>query len=269
MLMIPDLVDNPLVQIDNATMITYYNLIFQGMAMDQCADDDYRRYSLYTYRRSLKLVEHWKTEPGQVMDCFAGFFMTWLAINFLDTNLAWSFLRRATIVGEKLGFFQVDAKGTDHSQESVNVVNDKRLAFWRLLQTDCLFRQHYGKPPLIQKGTWSVEFPDFNVVSMGEGPRHQIIFIIAMRLNFITIKFFEFLDSEGSKSPEALDNMIDSLAEEIETITREWNIVCITCLMTLDLTISYQCVRNIYSRARPRSQTNGSMQMLYSEVKRQ
>lgn len=148
-----------------------------------------------------------------------------MAREFLDNNLAWHMFNRACSIGKGLGMFKID----DPRQMAVNADDDeerkdhKRQLFWYLLQIDCLFRQHFGKPAVIRPGTWNVNFPEGLLTAPGTDDLRydQVGFIVSTRLALVILKSFDF-NNDG----DTLDlTNIDPLGDEIKTILRDWQVV--------------------------------------------
>lgn len=92
---------------------------------------------------------------------------------------------------------------------------------------DCVFRLHFGKPALIEAGSWAVNFPDPSI----DGVTHtstryiQIHFLASMRLTLVLLKFLDLLEITTDNSTEEFDASMDSLAAEVESIMCNWNAV--------------------------------------------
>ncbi|KAF4201469.1 hypothetical protein CNMCM8927_001565 [Aspergillus lentulus] len=157
---------------------------------------------------------------------------SWLAADFFNYDLSWDCFRRACLIGRQLGIFTVDAEhmeGLDvpgnHSRTSTDCTltkSQKRYAFWQLLQTDCLFRQLFGKSPVIPFGSWCVRFPDLPLHPEGDTPQSslQVYFIVSMRFAFITLRFLEFLDTHG----QASEDQVTELVLELKSVVTEWDL---------------------------------------------
>lgn len=186
MFRLPLVCDLAYVTIDASALIIYLHVILRGMLSDA---------TFYHQRRGLSAY----------LDCF----------------------RRACVIARQLGIFTVDTEhmpGDCSDMSNCMLTPDqKRFAFWQLLQTDCLFRQLFGKPPVIPFGSWHVRFPDL--------PRHldgvksqssiQVHFIVSMRFAFITLRFLELLDTQG----HVREDQVTELTLEIKSVVAEWDLV--------------------------------------------
>ncbi|KAG2004114.1 hypothetical protein GB937_009131 [Aspergillus fischeri] len=167
------------------------------------------------------------------MDTINNSLKSWLAADFFNYDLSWDCFRRACSIGRQLGIFTVDAEHMegsdapgDYSSTSTDCTltkSQKRYAFWQLLQTDCLFRQLFGKSPVIPFGSWCVRFPDLPLHPDGVAPESslQVYFIVSMRFAFITLRFLEFLDTHGHAS----EDQITELVLELKSVVAEWDLI--------------------------------------------
>lgn len=251
----------PYVHIDASALIIYHHVIFRGMLLDATLGHQRREISTSLYRSAVKLLERWQHEAGErPIDFQAAFLLvsqlilagiehslfpsskmntinnslkSWLAADFFNYDLSWDCFRRACSIGRQLGIFTVDAEhmeGLDSPGDYGSTSTDrtltktqKRHAFWQLLQTDCLFRQLFGKSPLIPFGSWCVRFPDLPLHPDGVTPQSslQVYFIVSMRFAFITLRFLEFLDTHGHAS----EDQVTELVLELKSVVAEWDLV--------------------------------------------
>lgn len=236
---IAELIEVPHVSVDTSALLIYYNILFQGMLMDESSIHLRATYSSYLYRQSLRLLENWeeRDEP-LIIDFHAALLMSWMACEKLDANLAWRLHCRACRVGRDLGYFMLDAVGeasqlelykqTDMAKRDVK--NRCRYSFWQLQAMDNFFRLHFNKPRAIQPGTWTVNFPCFQseIRVGGSQQAFEVNFLVTMRLAFVSIKFFEHTDNNDGRDPESLtafNTLISSLVKEIDFVLKEWDIV--------------------------------------------
>lgn len=226
---IPDLLRNPHVRIDIATQLAYYNLLFTGMMFHKDQDPEQGSYARQIFSQILSVIPVWEVEAtGSEMDFVASFLTIWVAISFSEPNLAYKMLCYACRTGAALGLFQVDHpdhsphQGEDESREAALDKDRTRMAFWFLLHYDCIFRLRYGRPPLIQPGTWTVKIPsvvDDIENKMGFDPLH---FIITTKITLIIMKFFEIFEDDGIPSDVA--PRVCTLVEEICSIAVTWRL---------------------------------------------
>ncbi|PVH83741.1 hypothetical protein DL98DRAFT_512907 [Cadophora sp. DSE1049] len=226
---IPDLLRNPHVRIDIATQLAYYNLLFSGMMFHNDQDPEQGSYARQIFSHMLSIIPEWESEAtGSEMDFLASFLTIWVALSFSEPDLAYKMLSYACRTGTALGLFQVDHPDNapnqveDESQEAAFDKDRTRMAFWFLLHYDCIFRLRYGRPPLIQPGTWTVKIP--SVVDdlgnkMGFDPLH---FIITTKITLVIMKFFEIFDNDDI--PTDVAPRVCTLVEEISSIAVTWRL---------------------------------------------
>lgn len=225
--MIPTLMEIPHVTISPASMICYYTVMFQGMILDPSDLPKRPPYFKWMYKKTLAYIERWQREvKNTMMDFAAAVLFSWMAREFLDNNLAWHMFFRACSIGKAMGLFMIDEPRQAAANTDDEELKDyKRQLFWYLLQIDCLFRQHFGKPAVIRPGTWNVNFPEalltVNMDSEDLRPDH-VSFIVSTRLALVILKSFDIPTGD-----EALEMMeVDKLGDEIKSILRDWQVVC-------------------------------------------
>ncbi|KAL4770671.1 hypothetical protein BDW60DRAFT_208768 [Aspergillus nidulans var. acristatus] len=221
------------VRIDASVLLIYYHVIFRGMLVDVSSPTERRELSSYLYNSVLHTLQHWQNETGErLVDFQAAFFMSWMAADFFNYELSWDCFRRACHIGRHLGLFDVDTQSAQTSNgpgtygirpSDYNLTKDqKRYAFWQLLQCDCLFRQLFGKATVIPLGSWNVRFPDLSFETYGAPPRSsiQIHFIVSMRFALITLKFLELPDSQEYVSRDG----VMQLVLDLKSVVAEWDL---------------------------------------------
>ena len=145
-------------------------------------------------------------------------------------------LGEAYRVAKDLGINSIDATKSQEAlpkETEMGVIvseNRQRGSFWQLLQADYGFRLHYGKPPLISSGTWTVNLPTFKddrISSSGMGPT---TFITSTRITFVMMKYFDLVKGRIEASNRSLE--ISLLVDEIHSVISEWGIVCLPLTAT-------------------------------------
>lgn len=138
-------------------------------------------------------------------------------------ELAWQSFSHTIKIARALGYLTVDAENEtpkdaaipDDSPNDQGISKNRmRFEFWHLLRMDCVFRLHFGKPALIEAGSWAVNFPDPSIDGVTHtSTRHiQIHFLASMRLTLVLLKFLDLLEITTDNSTEEFDASMDSLA---------------------------------------------------------
>ncbi|KAJ5302214.1 hypothetical protein N7508_007077 [Penicillium antarcticum] len=237
LLSIPDLLDNPHVQLDYTSQIIYHTIRLQGIILDPRPYKDNGSLIRHLYRKCLALSDFWlENIQNAYPDLFVAVLMTSMALEACDSDVAWKMLGHACKIAKALGYFSVDGnpEGTDGQPpltERLNIneietdKNRKRFEFWHLLRTDCLFRLSFGKPTLMPAGSWKVNFPDPTITGIDdEGSRFiQIHFLASMRQALVVLKYLDWMDLAPDLDPVLHDATIDSFLQEVQLIMSDWN----------------------------------------------
>ncbi|KAJ5147476.1 hypothetical protein N7526_000828 [Penicillium atrosanguineum] len=225
LLSIPDLLENPHIQLDYTSQIIYHTVRLQGIILDPSSREDDGGLVRHLYQTCLTLTDCWLDHiQNTPADLFAAVSM---ALEGCNSELAWKMLGHACTIAKALGYFSVDgnpeeADGTQGSTTDETKIdkNRKRFEFWHLLRTDCLFRLSFGKPTLISAGSWKVNFPDPTINGVDDGSSRfiQIHFLASMRLALVT-----GLTWGADPDPVLHDATVDSFLAEVQLIMSDWD----------------------------------------------
>ncbi|KAJ5753674.1 uncharacterized protein N7511_007827 [Penicillium nucicola] len=236
LLSIPDLLENPHVQLDCTSQIIYHTVRLQGMVLDPSFNKDDGSQIRHLYGKCLDLSTLWLEN---IQNTYADLFVAIsMALEACDSEVAWKMLGHACAIAKALGYFFVDGNPEDTDDqsplaqgstidESETEKNRKRFEFWHLLRTDCLFRLSFGKPTLIPTGSWKVNFPDptINGIDYEASRFVQIHFLASMRHALVVMKYLDWMDSGPNLDPVLHDATIDSFLQEVQLIMSDWNAV--------------------------------------------
>ncbi|KAI2895215.1 hypothetical protein CBS63078_4232 [Aspergillus niger] len=236
-LSLPDLLQNPHVQLDPTIRIVYYNVLFQGFLMDPDPYPNRGAIVDFLCHSCMDLTESWMAQiKNTPADLFAAFFMMSMSLEACNTELCWRIVAHSCTIARTLGYFSVDADQPTPSQrmvrpggppdpESEIEKNRMRFEFWHLLRTDCVFRLAFGKPALIADGSWTVNFPDPSITGVDHASTRfiQIHFFASMRLTLVLIKYLNLADAEPDVDTPEYDRTIDGLIAEVQTIMSDWS----------------------------------------------
>lgn len=149
-------------------------------------------------------------------------------MDFCNIELAWKMLGYACSIANALGYFTVDSPFptslSPGNEQNTRDLNRKRLLFWYLVRTDCQFRLHFGKPPVMEAGSWAVNMPDPAITGSDNVSSHsiQIHFLATMRLTLSMMKYLNLNALETIQNPTDLENTVDDLTAEIMTVMSGW-----------------------------------------------
>ncbi|KAL4745972.1 hypothetical protein BDW72DRAFT_207753 [Aspergillus terricola var. indicus] len=245
LLSIPDLLENPHVQLDFPSRLIYYNVILSGLMLGKSTststpgtegeDSDDDAIAHHITRICIDLAERWldetqanavATAPSQA-DMLAACSVVSISLEAGNIELCWEMMRHTCSIAKALGYFHIDAGPQFPATESEKIEkNRKRFEFWHLLRTDCMFRLLLGKPAVIRKGEWAVNFPDSpGIIASekgggGDEDTHmfEIHFLASMRQTLVMLRYLDY--TEG---PDGIDeDTVDALIAETETSMALW-----------------------------------------------
>jgi hypothetical protein len=257
LLSIPDLLENPHIQLDYTSQIIYHTVRLQGIILDSSSHKDNGGLITNLYRTCFALTDSWLNHiQNTYADLFVAVLMASGAINpnrdqaglttyqvsmaleACNSEVAWKMLGHACTIAKALGYFSVDGNpGETDGQPSLSQgstieetetdKNRKRFEFWHLLRTDCLFRLSFGKPTLMPAGSWKVNFPDPTINGVDDESSRfiQIHFIASMRLALVMMKYLDWTDAGPDPDPVLHDITIDSFLDEVQLIISDWDTV--------------------------------------------
>ncbi|KAB8214101.1 hypothetical protein BDV33DRAFT_183380 [Aspergillus novoparasiticus] len=230
LLRLPDLFDLPHVKIDTSALLVYYSVLLQGLFMDRGLGHRRKDYASYMYRKLLELAKDWDFEAQPTpTDLYAALLLTFATNWFFDRELSWKFHCSAYRIACNLGFFLLDADVNDNcpSPHAQSPHKDQmRFCVWNLVHNDCIFRFHLGKPSLVDPSTMVVRFPELSTWNPNEGLNRsaQINFLVATRLAFAKLRFFDMMDEAQQNGSQPCDHLIEDLIKESQTALTDWKI---------------------------------------------
>ncbi|XHG06214.1 hypothetical protein AWENTII_009417 [Aspergillus wentii] len=232
-LSIPDLLEIRHVKLDSTCLIIYYNSVLQGMMIDTEPVPNRGVLVQHLYRKCTDLVDRWRSEAQNTyVDFYAAFLMMPMSLEGCNIEEAWNVYGDVCRIAKALGYFTIDevsSEGHDDSAEDKSGISDnrKRLEFWYLLQTDCLFRFYFGRPGIISRESWVVNFPNATIEDVDDPSTRfiQIHFLASMRLTLVLLKYLDLVDNSENVQHAGYDETLDRLAEEVVSITSTWKVV--------------------------------------------
>ncbi|KAE8380559.1 hypothetical protein BDV26DRAFT_290309 [Aspergillus bertholletiae] len=227
---LPDLFDLPHVKIDTSALLLYYNVLLQGLFMDREVGNRRKDYASYIYRKMLEHAKAWDFETQPTLtDLYAAVLLIFTANCFFDRELSWEFHCSAYRIACTLGFLLLDAGANDNCQspDGQSTYKDQmRFCIWNLVHNDCIFRLHLGKPGLVNPSAMVVKFPELSTWNPNEGLNRSahINFLVATRLAFAKLQFFDLMDDSRNKGSQPCDQLIENLISETQAALADWKI---------------------------------------------
>ncbi|ETN39196.1 uncharacterized protein HMPREF1541_05419 [Cyphellophora europaea CBS 101466] len=227
MLSLCDVINSPLVQVEPAARLVYYNLIFHGGVLGGPRSQITARG---LYLQCLHAVPAWQAcASGTMLDLIASSLMTFTTAISFDYTLAWKFHRQACEFVKQRGLDRLNA--LDMVGLTKTEIDNQRLGFWQLVLVDIFFRFFANKPSSISS--------EASVASSGVPPAtdvtHQrpragrtIVNTIWQRVLFVAKEFFEHYDRvsiiDGGTKSHQFQKKVDSLCDEIEEMIDDWQL---------------------------------------------
>ncbi|KAJ5966600.1 hypothetical protein N7481_013314 [Penicillium waksmanii] len=260
---IPDLIDNPHIQLDHTSQIIYYSILLRACMLD--AEAHPRRGNLIQtlYSKCVALSDDWMENIQDTStDLLAVSLMISIALEGCNIDLAWKAFSHSCRVAKALGYFSVDEfTSAENDQQSIPVGtpapeaeverNRKRFGFWHILRTDCIFRMSFGKPTLIPAGSWKVDLPDPTINGVDDGKSNfiQIHFISSMRLALIVMRYLDWIERDAQPDPVSHDTVIDGYIDEVQSILSDWDMESLLRMATehIDIWLCVDVLFNSYT----------------------
>ncbi|CAI7613986.1 unnamed protein product [Penicillium manginii] len=234
---IPDLIDNPHIELDYTSQIIYYSIILRGIMLDPESLPGRGNIIQALYSKCVALSDAWiENIHDTPTDLLAASLMISIALEGCNIDLAWQAFGQSCRISKTLGYFSVDESSNEESnQQSVPngtipseaevERNRKRFGFWHILRTDCLFRMSFGKPTFIPAGSWKVNFPDPTINGVDDGKSHfiQIHFFSSMRLALIVMRYLDWIEGGARQNSTSHDTIIDGYIDEVQSILSDWD----------------------------------------------
>ncbi|KAH7155771.1 hypothetical protein B0J13DRAFT_546336 [Dactylonectria estremocensis] len=227
--LIPDVLGLPHIHIDPGILVIYYCILYYGCTLRASNESSNASisYARLTYLACMRAIPGWQREAtGTLTDLIAALFLTRIAHQFFDEELAWKMFRHACEYCHALNLHKLDsADYPENNQNSSCDCDSDRKGFWEVLQADLYFRLILNKPPILSRDTWSVNLPwlDANSQPPPEGIR-ATAFIASSRVTLVIIRFFALLDDPDIDTKAETMTKTEDLGHEILQIFAEWQL---------------------------------------------
>ncbi|KAF4547750.1 Regulatory protein GAL4-like protein [Elsinoe fawcettii] len=221
----PGIVDSPHVSFDPSMKIVYWFLIFQGWTMEDGAQVQYRSWGSKVYKYCLRLAQDWsKKETASGLDFTAAILLSWIATENFDRRSAWKAHCQACQLAMKMGLNEYE-NSPEAKEDSQDLADSKRVLFWQLLFSECMFRIFFQKPAVITAKPWRVDLPSASLAAIEEKKEACLAtsFIVCSRLTLIVLQSFDILDNENLTIGQAREGVARSV-KEVASVLADWKI---------------------------------------------
>ncbi|TKX20349.1 hypothetical protein C1H76_7503 [Elsinoe australis] len=217
---LPHIIESPHVRVDASLAIVYYFLMFQGWTVAGGVED--KAWGSKLFRHCLYLAPDWtKKEDPTLVDFTAAAFLSWMGIENFDRRSAWKAHCQASYLSDRLGLTEYE----QHPDEDGWLAENKRIMFWQLLFSECVFRIFYGKPAIITSRSWQVNLPTVAIAAARDKANASLAtsFMVTTRLSLVTLESFSVLDNANHTMAEVREGLTKCV-QEVSAILADWKL---------------------------------------------
>ncbi|KPM45837.1 hypothetical protein AK830_g681 [Neonectria ditissima] len=227
--LIPDIIGLPHIHIDPGILVIYYCILYHGCTLRASNESSNASmsYARLSYLACLRAIPGWQREAtGTMTDLIAALFLTRIAHQYFDEELAWKMFRHACEYCQVLNLHKLDSTDSSGYADNANCnCDDDRKGFWEVLQTDLYFRLILNKPPVLTGNAWRVNLPWLDANS--QPPPHGIratAFLAGSRITLVIIRFFALLEDPEINTKAEIVVKTEVLCREILQIFEGWQL---------------------------------------------
>ncbi|KAM0563014.1 hypothetical protein ACHAPJ_001857 [Fusarium lateritium] len=182
-------------------------------------------YMNASYLGCLRVIPSWEREAsGTMTDLIAALFVTRVAAEFFDYDLAWRTFKMACEYCQGLNLHKLDSDDS-HTFFCGAKSDDDRRGFWEVIQIDLFYRLILNTPPAITNNLWKVNLPwlDSDSGSLPQGIQ-TIAFLASSRVTIVIARFFAMLDDPANTTKHEIVAKTEDLCREMQQIFTEWQL---------------------------------------------
>ncbi|KAH7001282.1 hypothetical protein EDB80DRAFT_721918 [Ilyonectria destructans] len=226
--LIPDIIGLPHIHVDPGILVIYYCILYHGCTLRASNESSNASmsYARLSYTACMRAIPGWQREAtGTMTDLIAALFLTRIAHQFFDEELAWKMFRHACEYCHALNLHKLDSADYRENENTNCDCDNDRKGFWEVLQADLYFRLILNKPPVLTRNTWSVNLPwlDPNSQPPPDGIR-ATAFLASSRITLVIIRFFALLEDPEIDTKAEIMTKTEDLGREILQIPAEWQL---------------------------------------------
>ncbi|KAJ4266181.1 hypothetical protein NW762_004162 [Fusarium torreyae] len=225
--LLPEMISLPHIHVDPVILVIYYCIMYHGCSLraSNTTSTVGIGYMNASYLGCLRAIPSWEREAsGTMTDLIAALFVTRVAAEYLDYDLAWRTFRMACEYCQGLNLHKLDSDES-HTFFSGAKSDDDRRGFWEVIQIDLFYRLILNTPPAITNNLWKVNLPwlDSDSGSLPQGIQ-TIAFLASSRVTIVIARFFAMLDDPANTTKNEIVAKTEDLCREMQQIFTEWQL---------------------------------------------
>ncbi|KAM5355177.1 hypothetical protein ACJ41O_001823 [Fusarium nematophilum] len=224
--LLPDIIDLPHIHIDPVILVMYYTILYHGCTLkaSNMTSTVSIEYIRSTYLGCLRAIPSWEREAsGTITDLIAALFITRVAAEWFDYDLAWKMFKHACEYCQVLNLHNLD---DDQNVKVIteNTCDNERRGFWEVIQIDLFFRLVLNTPPAITNNPWKVNLPWLDADSPPPHGIQSMAFLASSRISLVIARFFAMLDDPKNTTKSEIMAKTEDLCREVQQIYTEWQL---------------------------------------------
>ncbi|KAF5020914.1 hypothetical protein F66182_7066 [Fusarium sp. NRRL 66182] len=225
--LLPDIISLPHIHIDPVILVIYYCIMYHGCSLraSNITSNFGIGYMNTSYLGCLRAIPSWEREAsGTMTDLIAALFVTRVAAECFDYDLAWRMFKHACEYCQVLNLHRLDSDEHGVFFGEAKCDADRR-GFWEVIQVDLYFRLILNTPPAITNNPWRVNLPWLNSDSepLPQGIQ-STAFLASSRVSLIIARFFAMLDDPENSTKHEIVAKTEDLCREMQQIFSEWQL---------------------------------------------
>ncbi|KAM0241728.1 hypothetical protein ACHAPO_001419 [Fusarium lateritium] len=225
--LLPDIIKLPHIHVDPVMLVIYYSIMYHGCSLkaSNTTSHESLTYMNSSYLGCLRAVPSWELEAsGTMTDLIAALYVSRVAAEFFDYDLAWRSFKYACEYCQVLNLHKLDSDESNSFLSEATCDNERR-GFWEVIQIDLFYRLILNTPPAITNNPWKVNLPwlDLDSGAVPQGMQ-TIAFLASSRVSLIVARFFAMLDDPTNATKTEIVAKTEDLCREMQEIFAAWQL---------------------------------------------
>ncbi|GKU06977.1 unnamed protein product [Fusarium langsethiae] len=225
--LLPEIINLPHIHVDPVMLVIYYSIMYHGCSLkaSNTISHDSLTYVNASYLGCLRAVPSWELEAsGTMTDLIAALYVSRVAAEFFDYDLAWRSFKYACEYCQVLNLHKLDSDESNSFLSEATCDNERR-GFWEVIQIDLFYRLILNTPPAITNNPWKVNLPwlDLDSGAVPQGMQ-TIAFLASSRVSLVVARFFAMLDDPTNATKTEIVAKTEGLCREMQEIFAEWQL---------------------------------------------